>query len=120
VSREKLGPGPLRFAPAEKERSIKDQINALNPSERSCFDHLKQKWEKKYPDDTFSNEMFLRFLRCSPGEAFHERPAWKIMKAYPQRCRNLTAASLEHQLKTKVRMSRGAKSRVSLFASREI
>jgi hypothetical protein len=133
-SRRLLGNGPLRFAPQTLEssckeqrsstKSIQEQINALNASERACFEHLKQKWEKKCYSSSdpkngtdvqqllFSNEMLLRFLRCSAAagagggadnnKAFHERAAWKIMKAYPQRCRHLTAASLEQQLQTKV------------------
>ena len=62
-----LADGPLRFAPKD-ERSIQEQIDALTPAEKECFDNLKKNWEAKNPTQGFSDEMYLRFARCSPGK----------------------------------------------------
>jgi len=52
-----------------------------------------------YPD-----EMYLRFARCSPGpEKFNAKAAWKVMKNYDSRYLELTAASMEKQILSKVR-----------------
>ena len=105
ISLEKeLGPGPMRFAPIQ-ERTIEEQIRALSPSERKCFDALKSKWEKKMSNQPpFTDEMYLRFARCSPGtQKFNDKASWKVMKKFDQRYIHLTAEGLEKQLLSKVR-----------------
>lgn len=95
-----LGAGPMRFAPKE-ERSTAEQINALTESERTCFDNLKRKWEESNPP--FSDEMYLRFARCSPGkDKFKEAASYKVMKSFSPRYLSLTATDLQQQLLTKV------------------
>jgi hypothetical protein len=107
--RAKLGEGPMRFAPQSKERSIRDQLDALSASERACLDHIKAKWESKkhgagggtHPEQhaLFTDEMYLRFARCS---GFSDRSALKTMKKYPRNYQYLTAAALEQSLRSKV------------------
>jgi hypothetical protein len=100
VAHKQLGDGPMRFAPTG-ERSIAEQIAALTEAEKQCFDNLKAKWEKTY--EPFSDEMYLRFARCSPGkEKFNEKTAFKVMKSFPRRYLELNATDLEKQLATKV------------------
>eukprot|EP00545_Synedropsis_sp_CCMP1620_P003274 CAMPEP_0119003778 /NCGR_PEP_ID=MMETSP1176-20130426/758_1 /TAXON_ID=265551 /ORGANISM="Synedropsis recta cf, Strain CCMP1620" /LENGTH=284 /DNA_ID=CAMNT_0006955405 /DNA_START=66 /DNA_END=920 /DNA_ORIENTATION=+ len=99
-----LGDGPMRYAPAG-ERSIEEQIAALTPEEKECFDTLKAKWNdkdrKKKPHD-YSDEMILRFARCSPGsKKFNEKAAWKVMKKCDPKYLDLTATELEEQLLSK-------------------
>lgn len=102
-----LGTGPMRFSTRE-ERPISDQIAALSESERECFDTLKQKWQNKKPDeaDVFTDEMYLRFARCSPGKhKFKAEASWKVMKKFDQRYLSLRATSLESQLMSKTLFS---------------
>eukprot|EP00568_Trieres_chinensis_P005759 CAMPEP_0183292292 /NCGR_PEP_ID=MMETSP0160_2-20130417/1398_1 /TAXON_ID=2839 ORGANISM="Odontella Sinensis, Strain Grunow 1884" /NCGR_SAMPLE_ID=MMETSP0160_2 /ASSEMBLY_ACC=CAM_ASM_000250 /LENGTH=298 /DNA_ID=CAMNT_0025453219 /DNA_START=10 /DNA_END=906 /DNA_ORIENTATION=+ len=95
-----LGDGPLRFA--HQERTVKEQIDSLSPEERACVDALKQRWEKKDRGHVFSDEMYLRFARCSPGATkFNEEAAWKVMKKFNPRYLTLTAEKLEQQMLTK-------------------
>jgi hypothetical protein len=108
--RSKLGEGPIRFAPQAKERSIRDQLDALSASERACLEHMKSKWESKHAAAgagaaaeqyaLFTDEMYLRFARCS---SFSDRSALKTMKKYPRNYQYLTAAALEQQLRSKVK-----------------
>lgn len=99
-ARKELGDGPMRFAPTE-ERSIEEQIASLNEAEKKCFDNLKAKWEKTY--EPFSDEIYLRFARCSPGkEKFNEKSAFIVMKSFPRRYLELNAMKIEKQLATKV------------------
>jgi hypothetical protein len=94
--------GPQRFAPTG-ERSIEEQIQSLTEAERGCFDNLKEKWAAKYPDQPFSDQMILRFARCSPGtEKFNEAASWKVMKKFDRKYLTLKAASMEEQLLSKV------------------
>lgn len=93
--------GPVRFAP-KGERSIQEQIDSLEPSERECFDNLKKKWEDKHPDEPFPDAMYLRFARCSPGaKKFNESASWKVMKKFDRRYLTLKAADIEDQLLSK-------------------
>lgn len=94
-----LPEGPMRFAP-KGERSIQEQIDALTEAEKACFDNLKKKWEKD--GEPFSDEMYLRFARCSPGtKKFNEKASWKVMKKFEKRYLDLKAADLEKQLASK-------------------
>jgi hypothetical protein len=103
VLEKELGSGPMRFAP-KGERSIQEQIEALDEAEKKCLEYLKTKWEKKSPGVEFSDEMFLRFARCSPGsKKFNEKESWKVMKKFDRRFLSLTAEGLEDQLLSKVR-----------------
>lgn len=96
-----LGPGPLRFA-AKGERSIGDQIASLSTDQKQCFDNLKTRWKERYPDKPLSDEMILRFARCSPGRnKFNERSAWNVMQRFDRRYLVLTASRLEPQLLSK-------------------
>ena len=102
AARKELGDGPMRFAPTE-ERSIPEQMAALTPAEKQCVDNLKANWETNNKNEPFSDEMYLRFARCSPGkEKFNEKAAFKVMKNFPRRHLELNATELEQQLATKV------------------
>jgi hypothetical protein len=99
--KKKLGDGPVRFAPVG-ERTIDEQIAALASGEKECFDNLKAKWEKQKDSAPYSDEMILRFARCSPGsKKFNEKTAWKVMNKYDPRYLELTAAGMEDQLLSK-------------------
>lgn len=99
---KELGPGPMRFA-HRNERSIADQIASLNEAEKKCFDDLKAKWEKNHPDKPFSDEMYLRFARCSPGKKkFNKDASWKVMKKFDNKYLTLKAEAMEAQLLSKV------------------
>ena len=86
----------------EQERTIKDQIRDLTPTERSCLDQLKAKWQRKNPDEPpIAEELYLRFARCS---AFNERLPWRVLRKHDHKChKRLSIAVLEQQLKSKVR-----------------
>jgi hypothetical protein len=101
TARKDVGDGPMRFAPIG-ERSTEEQIAALTTSEKECFDNLKTKWEKEV-NAPFTDEMYLRFARCSPGkDKFNEKASWKVMKKFKRRYLALSADDLEDQLSTKV------------------
>jgi len=98
---KKLGDGPMRFAP-KGERSVEEQISDLTPDEKGCFQNLKNRWnaQKDKPHD-YSDEMILRFSRCSPGaKKFNEQSAWKVMHKFDPRYLQLTVVGLETQLMT--------------------
>ena len=98
-----LGPGPLRFGPSSDERSLEEQLTSLTVQEKECFDTLKSKWEAAHPDLPFSDAMYLRFARCSPGlKKFNVKASWKVMKSFDQRYLSLTAETLEEQLLSQV------------------
>ena len=98
---EKLGAGPLRFAPTD-EKTIAEQIAALSEEEKACFDELKERWNKKDRGHKYSDAMILRFARCSPGpKKFAVEPAFKVMKNFNPRYLELDAEKLEAQLMTK-------------------
>jgi hypothetical protein len=99
--RKALGPGPMRFAPEIKERTIRAQLNDLTPEQRDCFNTLKTKWEQRRPEEPFSDEMILRFARCSPTKPFDSNSAWKVMKKYSRRYERLNSHKMERQLLTK-------------------
>jgi len=83
---------------------VSKQIDDLKPEERACFDALKARWEKKLDKGRhpFSDEMYLRFARCSPGaRKFNEETAYKVIKKFDPRYLTLTATGLEVQLRTK-------------------
>jgi hypothetical protein len=90
----------MRFAPTRPERPISVQISALSPKVMACFNKLKQKWEAAHPTP-FSDEMYLRFARCSPGGPCNEKTACKVMKNYSKRYLTLNVTDLESQLQTK-------------------
>jgi hypothetical protein len=101
TARKDVGDGPMRFAPAG-ERSTAEQIAALTIPEKGCFYHLKTKWENE-GNAPFTDEMYLRFARCSPGkDKFIEKASWKVMKKFHRRYIALNADDLEDQLCTKV------------------
>lgn len=102
-----LGPGPLRFAPAN-ERPLADQLASLTADQKACFDELKSKWQEhcnkssKNDDNKvkpFSDDMILRFARNAPGKTkFNAKTAWKVIQKFDVHYAELTAAQLEAQL----------------------
>mmetsp|Transcript_21262 Transcript_21262/g.32706 ORF Transcript_21262/g.32706 Transcript_21262/m.32706 type:complete len:295 (-) Transcript_21262:117-1001(-) len=99
--KKELGDGPGRFFPVG-ERSLKEQIESLTDKEKECFDKLKAYSKKK--EYGFSDEMILRFARCSPGaEKFKYEESKKVMKKFDTRYLNLRAANptMEKQLLSK-------------------
>ena len=104
ATKRKTAVRPERFGPPPGERTVQEQIDDLSPEELECFENLKRRWSKKYPEeaDLFDDEMILRFAYCSPGPAkFNEAAAWKVMQNYDKRFLSLTATYLEEQLSTK-------------------
>lgn len=99
--KKKLGDGPMRYA-SLGESTIEEQIVALSPEEKKCFDNLKAKWEAKKDSVPYSDEIILRFARCSPGaKKFNEQSAWKVMNKFDPLYLDLTAAGMEKQLLSK-------------------
>mmetsp|Transcript_9104 Transcript_9104/g.16531 ORF Transcript_9104/g.16531 Transcript_9104/m.16531 type:complete len:343 (+) Transcript_9104:257-1285(+) len=98
-----LGSGPSRFAPRnDRERSISEQVASLTRKEKKCLENLKQRWETRNPDLPFSDSMYLRFARTSPGgKKFNEKASWEVMKKFDHHYLSLTAEVLEPQLMTK-------------------
>jgi hypothetical protein len=108
--RRKLGDGPMRFSPSQpsgggatalpfRERTTKDQIESLSAAERDVFDYIRYKWQSRNPAMPLSDDLFLRFARCS---LFNDREAWRTMKKYNKHIQQLTAEHLEPQLRSKV------------------
>jgi len=96
--------GPERFAPSQDERTIEEQIASLSEDEKQCFDNLKTKLNKKFPDDSrhLDDKMILRFAYCSPGaKKFDENASWKVMKNFDRRFLTLNAVDQEEQLMSK-------------------
>ena len=65
-----LGKGPLRFAFGRNERPISEQIDSLAPSQRACFDRLKNEGESMdsllCTDSHSRNDgLYLLLARCS-------------------------------------------------------
>lgn len=88
-----------------RERTVARQLASLSLSQRSCVDALKAKWEKQNaPDHWFSDEMYLRFARCSPGDPYNFMSAWKVMKRFDWRYMKLSMLKLETTVLTKVCM----------------
>ena len=98
--------GPMRFAPSKEERTIEEQMNALTDDQKECITKLKSTWEKDgktKQQEPFSDEMYLRFARNSPGSyKFNYKTAYKVMKKYNRtKYEHMKATDLEHQLLTK-------------------
>lgn len=95
--------GLQRFAYGGCQRPLEDQRAGLSVAQRKCVDNLKTRWENKNPNVPFSDEMYLRFSRCSPGpKPFNEKTAWRTMKNFDHRFLSLTAEGMEDQLMSKV------------------
>jgi hypothetical protein len=99
---KELGPGPMRFS-TKGERPLAEQMASLSESERDCFTQLKEKWKKEHPGKLFfSDAMYLRFARCSPGtKKFNMKASYKVMKKFDHRYLTLNASSMESQLLSK-------------------
>ena len=80
----KVAPKYLERFSLESERSTKDQIDALSAEHKAVFVECKEKWNSyKKKAIEYDDYMFLRFLRCSPGEVkFNLKASWKVMKNY--------------------------------------
>jgi hypothetical protein len=97
-----LGKGPLRFALGRNERPISEQIDSLSPSQRACFDRLKNEGESVVSilcDDLHSRNdgLYLCCARCSGFK--HEKASmmlknWEAGSAYYL----LRCAELKEQL----------------------
>ena len=87
------------------ELPIDKQLASLTPEELDVVNTLKQKWESQPQPQVphhFSDQMYLRFARCSPGPTkFNVKTAWEVMKRYDVRYSNLRVEVLEAQLLTK-------------------
>jgi len=100
-----------------EERSIDEQIAALPTAHKKALEELKEKWLAKERKVSFSDAMFLRFLRASPGDTkFNVRTAYKVMINYASwslqiDLPNLTIAKVRRQLETKCLILSGAKSK---------
>ena len=93
--------GPMRFE-LINERTTSEQIETLNDQQRKCFENIKARWENAHPQAPFSDDMYLRFARCSPGKPkFNADAAYSVMENFDQRHLLLTAEQLEVQLRTK-------------------
>mmetsp|Transcript_6759 Transcript_6759/g.20047 ORF Transcript_6759/g.20047 Transcript_6759/m.20047 type:complete len:686 (-) Transcript_6759:1082-3139(-) len=112
-----LDDGALRFAP-RGERPVAAQLQSLTQHERECFDELRRRWsahrhhhhhrrhrEGETDSNSFdlSDDMILRFGRCSPGLSgpFDVESAFKVMKSYDRRYLDLTVGDVEDHLRTR-------------------
>ena len=95
--------GPMRFAPPSTARTIEEQMNALTDEQKECITKLKSEWEKEDTNGPFSEGMYLRFARNSPGSyKFNYKAALRVMKKYNRtKYENLKVVDLEQQLLTK-------------------
>jgi hypothetical protein len=102
-----LGPGPMRFAPAQRERKVGRQMQLLGETERAMLIVLRAKWTQKaaqkqhWQDLQLTDEHILRYARaCS----FQPKTAWRVMQHYGesqvQRLLSLEAAQIEGQLRS--------------------
>lgn len=101
-----LGKGPLRFALGRNERPIREQIDSLAPSQRACFDRLKNEGESMDSllcDDSHSRNdgLYLLLARCSGfryEKASMMMKNWQAGSAYYL----LRCAELKEQLQRQV------------------
>ena len=101
-----LGRGPLRFAFGRNERPISEQIDSLAPSQRACFDRLKNEGETMDSllcDDSHSRNdgLYLLLARCS---GFKYEKASMVMKNWQAGSAYylLRCAELKEQLQRQV------------------
>jgi hypothetical protein len=102
-----LGPGPMRFAPATKERKVSSQIRSRSVAERETLDALRKKWAKKVSKKEHLRELLLtdaHILRYARACSFHPKNSWKVLRQFErpvvQRLLSLKAASIEDQLQS--------------------
>lgn len=101
-----LSPGQRRFA-MHDERGLAEQLDDLTADERAAFEELKERWGAKPRAHDYSDEMFLKFIRCSPGERkFNVKTAYPVVKKYTpwaleQGYHRLPVGRVEAQLRTK-------------------
>lgn len=87
-----------RFANERREeRSFEEQMASLTINERGVVTSLKARWIKS-GRPPFPNMWYLKFARCSPGQPFTFKTAYKSMRKYNQYYMNLTIVMMEQQL----------------------
>lgn len=104
--KEKLGEGPMRFAPEKVERTLEQQLDDLRDEERACFDAIMDRWDAKFPAETVPDDLVLRYARNSPGVPYNAKASWNIMKKLYgdkriQHQLSIKAAAMDQQLMTK-------------------
>uniref|UniRef100_A0A7S1Y071 CRAL-TRIO domain-containing protein n=1 Tax=Grammatophora oceanica TaxID=210454 RepID=A0A7S1Y071_9STRA len=84
-------------------RTFKEQWSTLSIEQRQCVVALKKRWEQCNPDDTFADEWYLRFAKCSPGKPFTFKSAYRTMKkTNPNWLGHTLNEKLERNLLTKI------------------
>jgi len=94
------------------ERTIEEQIASLSDHKLSCYETLKAIWEDLQEFDevtqewyrvereyVFTDEMYLRFIRC---HHFQIERALEMMERFEQRYMNLTCSAVERQLANQI------------------
>ena len=95
-------PGLSRNVSAE-QTPYEQQMASLSVEKRACVIHLKMKWERRvHGESVLPDEWYIRFAKCSPGEPFDAKSAWRIMTKFDQRYLNLSILSMEKQLLSKI------------------
>jgi hypothetical protein len=84
---------------ASQERSYQEQVDSLAPPERKCVTGLRQYWEEVYKP--MPKHVYLLVARYCQFDA---RKAKKMLSSLNERYLDLTAAQLEPQLLTQVRL----------------
>ena len=95
-------PGLSRNVSAE-QTPYEQQMASLSVEKRACVIHLKMKWERRvHGESVLPDEWYIRFAKCSPGDPFDARSAWKVMTKFDPRYLNLSILSMEKQLLSKI------------------
>jgi hypothetical protein len=85
------------------ERTVKQQLASLSLSQRACVAQLKSQWEEyDGGKNGFPDDLYLRFARCSPGNPFNIKSAWKVMKRVECRYFHLQMSKVEKSVLAKV------------------
>lgn len=81
------------------------QLLSLSLSQRACVDKLKSQWEE-YDESkhVFPDDWYLRVARCSPGDPFNFKSAWKVLKRFECHYFDLQMSKMEKSVLTKVSM----------------
>jgi hypothetical protein len=90
---------------SSNERTVKQQLASLSLSQSACVAKLKSQWEEYDGGKTvFPDDLYLRFARCSPGNPFNVKSAWKVMKRVECRYFALEMSKMEKSVLSKVSM----------------
>lgn len=93
------------YALIPRERTVEQQLASLSLSQRACVCKLKSQWEEyDGGKHVFPDDWYLRVARCSPGDPFTFKSAWKVMKRFECHYFDLQMSKMEKSVLTKVSM----------------